>query len=400
MGCRIHVPGWHEATQELRETGRIQMVGIVEEQHPDRARLFAQWKGIDWPILQDPLNLLQVPYVPITLSIDERGVVRKIHPVMAAAGELDAEFLEAPPDSVVPPALNPREEARRRGKDPDRPSLDHASSLLLRGGEPGLDEAVRLYQEASARKPDNEWLHFRLGVALRKRYDSGSRQEGDFQRAVEEWSRALEIDPNNYIFRRRIQQYGPRLAKPYPFYDWVSQARDEIAARGETPVPLGVEPRGAELAHRISSFPAAKDTIQAPDPGGRIHRDTELIEAETTVVPSRLKPGSSARVHVVLRPSPDRKAHWNNEVDDTVIWVEPPAAWSVDAYRLTVPNPKVGLSRETRRVEFEVSVPGDAPAGPVAVSAYALYYVCEDVTGVCLYRRQDLNVELRVMSEE
>ena len=30
------------------------------------------------------------------------------------------------------------------------------------------------------------------------------------------------------------------------------------------------------------------------------------------------------------------------------------------------------------------------------VSAYSLYYVCEDVDGVCLYRRQDLNVPLRV----
>ena len=67
------------------------------------------------------------------------------------------------------------------------------------------------------------------------RYDSAHRREGDFQRAVEAWSRALEIDPNNYIFRRRIQQYGPRLSKPYPFYDWVSRARDEITARGETP---------------------------------------------------------------------------------------------------------------------------------------------------------------------
>jgi len=76
----VHVPGWHESTQALQASGRLQMVGIIQEQHPDRARLFMQWKQLDWPILVDSLNLLGVAVVPITVAIDEHGVVRAINP--------------------------------------------------------------------------------------------------------------------------------------------------------------------------------------------------------------------------------------------------------------------------------------------------------------------------------
>jgi len=37
------------------------MVGIIEEQHPDRAQLFMQWKQMGWPVMVDSLNLLNVP---------------------------------------------------------------------------------------------------------------------------------------------------------------------------------------------------------------------------------------------------------------------------------------------------------------------------------------------------
>ncbi len=80
------------------------------------------------------------------------------------------------------------------------------------------------------------------------RYDEAEGAEHDFVDAVEAWKEARRRDPNQYIWRRRIQQYGPVLDKPYPFYHWVAQARREIRARGEQPLPLTVEPSGAELA--------------------------------------------------------------------------------------------------------------------------------------------------------
>ena len=55
------------------------MAGIIEEQHPDRAQLFMQWKQMGWPVMVDSLNLLNVPYVPITLEIDEGGVIRFVN---------------------------------------------------------------------------------------------------------------------------------------------------------------------------------------------------------------------------------------------------------------------------------------------------------------------------------
>ena len=135
-------------------------------------------------------------------------------------------------------------------------------------------EAISNYQEAIKISPDEASLHFRLGVALRRRYEeyqgksTNHGQSNDFRAAVESWGRALELDPNPYIFRRRIQQYGPRLDKPYPFYDWIPLARKEITARGDHPVDLRVEPSGAEFAQPSRRFSAQDDETSAPDPKG------------------------------------------------------------------------------------------------------------------------------------
>ena len=91
MGCRRHVPVWHAATKTLQDNGEIRVVGIVQEQHPDRARLFMQWKEMDWPILVDSLILLEVGVVPITVAIDEHGIIRAVGP---DSGSLEATFVD------------------------------------------------------------------------------------------------------------------------------------------------------------------------------------------------------------------------------------------------------------------------------------------------------------------
>ena len=95
------MPGWHEATKELQDAGKLQMVGIIQEQHPDRARLFMQWKKMGWPILVDSYNLLDVPVVPITLAIDEYGVIRQINPPRGDVDLLERTFLS---QTFEPPA--------------------------------------------------------------------------------------------------------------------------------------------------------------------------------------------------------------------------------------------------------------------------------------------------------
>ena len=133
--------------------------------------------------------------------------------------------------------------------------------------------------------PGDGPIHFRLGVAHRARYDSGGRQPDDFREAVEHWEAALDADPNNYIWRRRIQQYGPRLEKPYPFYDWVPTARAALEARGEVPPPLVVEPGGAEFAEPTRTFVTSDGALPEPDPDDRIcHDSAEFVLVETLTV--------------------------------------------------------------------------------------------------------------------
>jgi hypothetical protein len=375
----------------LERRGEVRVAGIIEEQHPERARLFMQWKKMDWPIMIDSLNLLGVAAVPITLLIDEHGIIRAVQPS-------EAEFLDFVARSY--------DEMEKHA--PVIPTLD-GDDIFLWENASQVSKAIDSYERALANQDDGP-THFRLGTAYRRRYDSTERRGDDFAKAVEHWGRALDIDPNQYIWRRRIQQYGPRLAKPYSFYDWVVEAREAIGSRGETPVRLLAEPGGAELAHPAESFQTTDAPFREPDPRGRILRDEQgLINAETTVVPTVMPPGASVRVHVVFRPDLDIKAHWNNEVDDLVFWVDVPEGWRVDQPYLRVPIPPVPVSQEARKVEFELKSPAQVIGrhstishdlkwsdAPTTIPAYALYYVCEDVNGTCLYRRQDVPIQVRV----
>jgi tetratricopeptide (TPR) repeat protein len=399
----VHVPGWHEATKELQQQGKLQMVGIIQEQHPDRARLFMQWKQMDWPILVDSLNLLDVRAVPITLVIDEHGIIRKTRIPLKEAAEFAREFVnqtyESPGESASPAAPPADlEQLRAATASGSAKAWKHFADALFLWAPPGrISEAVEAYQRAVKLEPQDERARFRLGVAYRKRYDSDWRRAADFQSAVEHWKQALDLNPNQYIWRRRIQQYGPRLEKPYPFYDWVHEARKSILARGDTPASLTVEPAGAEFARPLKRFEPARTAREEPDPKGRIHRDNgKFIRVETTAVPPSIEPGASARFHVVLRPNQQNKAHWNNEVEDLVVWLNPPDAWTLNEPYLTSANPPQPVSQEVRRVEFEAKSPEAAAAASVTIPGYALYYVCEDVNGTCLYRRQDISLQVEV----
>ena len=401
----MHVPGWHKATAEWQKQGKLQMLGIIQEQHPNRCRLFMQWKKMNWPIMVDSLDLLEVSVVPITLAIDEHGIIR--HRLRRPNVKwLEENFLsktyEGPPiaaeSRAAPPVMDTLRQQAQRKNTPEA-WRKYADALATWAPAKQLDEAIKSYDRALSRVPNDGWTHFRLAVAYRKRFDSPYRKTDDFQKAVDQWAKALDIDPNNYIWRRRIQQYGPRLTKPYPFYDWVPQARKEVRARGEVPVKLAVEPGGAEFARPQRHFQTTGAEQKEPDPKARIIRDKRLIQTEVTVVPPVIEPGRTARVHVVFRPNTQKKAHWNNESGRSVLWINPPAGWKVDDRLQTLPNapnaPKA-VSRETRTAEFEVKAPDSAEAGTIELPAYALYYVCEDAGGKCLYRRQDVSIKLRV----
>ncbi len=382
------------------------MLGVIQEQHAERCRLFAQWKGLDWPIVQDPVNLLGPKAVPIFVALDAAGVVRAVNP---DPREFD-RFLTSsdPASSASQPRSHTRAELYERtlsGSPADEASdatalRKYGDDLILWGSDTDLDAAVAAYQAAVKLSPEHGPTHFRLGVALRRRYESDFRQTEDFQRAIVSWSRALELQPNQYIWRRRIQQYGPRMIKPYAFYDWVAQAQRDILARGEEPIALTVELTRAERADPSPQADFATRHDEEPDPQGRIELDQEpFVRLSATVVPHAAKPGNVVRVFLEMTPNAERKVQWTNEAGPTTVWVHADTGLAIETPRLDVSPTSKELSQETRAVEFEVKVPAEATAKTTHLKAYALYYVCAGVQGQCLYRRQNISIPIRVRAE-
>lgn len=96
----------------------------------------------------------------------------------------------------------------------------------------------------------------------------------------------------------------------------------------------------------------------------------------------------------MFRPNPANKAHWNNEAGKMVFRISPPAGWEVSQRLVTVLHPPQPVSTKPREVEFEAKGPERRLAQPATLPAYTLYYVCEDVNGVCMYRRQDVPITI------
>ena len=161
----MHVPGWHEATKEWQDAGDLTMVGIIQEQHPDRARLFMQWKQMDWPILVDSLNLLETTVVPLTLAIDEHGVIRKIQPSRDDLETFRAEFVDA--------EFEPPGDMTTSLPQMSRPATD-AVSMYLWESTADPDALIAAFERAVTADPGHGYTLFRTGVAYRWRYDSPS----------------------------------------------------------------------------------------------------------------------------------------------------------------------------------------------------------------------------------
>lgn len=373
------MPGWHARTENLVKSGKLSVIGIAEEQHPDRTALFMQWQEMPWPVMLDSLNLLAVKGIPHTLLIDEHGVIRFMNPKPADLESFLAATYEKPADLAA------------AGIEVGEGSAEEA---ILWKGESAIDEAVNQLQQRVEKEPGNAEALFRLGVACRRRYDSSKKKPGDFTRAVEAWTAALALDPNQYIWRRRIQQYGPRLDKPYSFYDWVRQAREEIAARGETPHSLAAEPTGSEFAYPQDGPDGISASGRHPDPGGDVIRDeNHLVRVEATAVPSTKGNEPAYRVHLRFTPDPDRKVHWTNDAGALAWFAEEAPGLHIENRQGPDKPPGEPASAEERVVEFEIR-PAAGNALPNRLRSAAFYYVCEDVGGQCLYLRQDIVIPL------
>lgn len=354
------MPGWHARTKDLD----LKVVGIVQEQHPDRARLYMQWQQMDWPVLADPYNELQIKVVPITLLIDRHGIIRYRNPKASDLKKfLDTDYPERPKARAVTP--------------PEKNDLRTLKKLIK--AEPG-----------------NARGHFRLGVAYRARFDSEAAKPDDFALAIHSWQQALALQPDQYIWRRRIQQYGPRLDKPYAFYDWVPQARKDLLKRGEKPHPLPVEPKGSEFAD-AGKFPP-RDIANPPPTSKGFDDDEDLIKVSKVVVPSTKGDRKAVRVHLTLTPNAAKKVHWSNDAGPVAADSKIPVGYgqkvtvTLHDLAITAPPKDQVTSSEVRHVEFELR-PKEGKILPDTASIYLFYYVCEDTNGTCQYLAHEVTFD-------
>lgn len=380
------MPVWHATIKKLAPEN-LAVLGVVQEQHSERTKLYKQWKQYDFPIAQDSVTKLGAAVVPIFIGIDEYGIVRstKLRPNGLA------KFLETKFDA-------PENAAPVMGKETNYAKLAEEDStvenlcmfgdqeMLFRDSDAkSYENAIAAYQSALKKDPDNGTIMFRLGAAYRQRYDEYSHDDADFDMASKYWTMALESNPRQYIWRRRIEQYGPRLQKPYPFYDWVDTAIADIKQRGEVPVELTVKLTQSELAGR--SKPDYSNSEKKPESTEKIKRDLgEFVSIESTIVPGFVKPGKPATVHLRFVPS---GAKWNNESTPLTVWIESKSAKLSDQL-MTFDNPDRPDSKENRSFEFDLVIGNDDENH---IEGFALYNVCSE-DGVCMVRRQDFKITI------
>lgn len=363
----------------LKELGgdQVQILAVVQEQHAERARLYKQWREFDMVILQDSICELELVAVPYIIPLDES--------LRVVAHRADEKFFES---WLSKPATELAEPVSAR--ETEFSEVDN--QLKFHEGEMDLGSVISGYEKMLADHDSDARLHFRLGVAYRMRYDR-DQSPGDFELAAKHWSRALEINPNQYIFRRRIEQYGPRLNKPYPFYDWVETAIAEVKERGEEPAAQNVELTGSEIAGRARKFESVEQAGPV-DADRRVNLDSEkLVNIQPVIVPSKLKPGQAGRVHVVLDTNDIAK--WNNESAPLTIWIESTDGVVLSqnnlVYKLQDESDQSVTSSELRTLEFEVKL--DKGSTAESLKCFALYNVCKE-DGVCMYLRQEFEIEL------
>jgi len=344
---------WHRATRELRESGALQVVGLVQEQHPDRTRLYAQWQQLGWPILWDPVNTTNSAAVPRLTLLDENGDVLSQRPQLETIAELVATPAPAIDTSesrvaLLDPGLLPALDG-----DTDETELPYWRALSDALAGVRLDEAVATLDARLAAAPDDARAWFRSGVVCRMRVDADDRP-GEFQRAIDAWSEALRLNPRQYIWRRRIQQYGPLLDKPYPFYPWIDEAAAAIRARGEEPVTAPSELSESERVARAPdesspSSPHADITAyEASLPKGAVQDDS--VHVETVVVPDTDAARRVVRLYVTVRGRDS--VLFDGAAGDLRVTFAPgdarPARWGVSVAAETL------IELGTRRIEVDV----------------------------------------------
>ena len=372
---------WHKKAKPFVESGELAILGVVQEQHAERALLYRQWKQYEFPIVQDATTSLNLAVVPIPILIDEHGIVRKTR---ARTKDL-SKFME---QSFEKDAA----ELPKRKRSEVNLQIDQGNQILHRTGSTkseDIESAIDCFSKALELDPKNGKAMFSLGVAHRMRFDSSDSKSEDFKAASSNWSSALASNPNQYIWRRRIQQYGPRLGKPYPFYDWVDDAIADIKRRGETPVELTVALTGTEIAAPVRTFTAVGPAEKNPDPDAKIlEADSGLVDLATSTVPAKVKPGGTVRVHLHMKAL---KGKWNSEAGPMSIWINESSLGTPEKRLIEFSSGADADSRSARNLDFEFQTKKSSEEPEV--EGFVLFHFCDE-QGVCSYLRENFKVKI------
>ena len=398
---RRDLPVWNAKTKGLVDSKKLVVIGVAQEQHADRCRLFAQWHGIAWPILHDPLNLVGIQELPAVIAIDEYGIVRDLKPQPDTVAESFAlkQFPAPTKPLPLPPDELPEPRVTRRYAEEGRQSVgwcNHGDALVLAGQPPQIDEAIAAYGKALNLDRRSADASFRLGVAYRLRFDRPQRQPGDFQAAIDAWRRAAKLQPRNAVFRRRVQQYGPQMDRPFAFYDWVEAARQAVVGQKQTPIVLSAEPTPAECARAERQFRKSSTRGPEGDPRDKVKHDRDgLIELTGVVVRgTETENRCIAEVHLIFRPNEKADARWSNDADSLRVWIDDSKSGEFTRRFVEHPNPAGASSAEERTLNFAVKLPA-MQKRMVTITGYALYHVRLGEGGERQQLRQDFKVKIK-----
>ena len=145
---------------------------------------------------------------------------------------------------------------------------------------------------------------------------------------------ALEAGPGigsqSIHLEETLAAVWPTIGQALRFYDWIDAARSELLARGETPLPLKVEPSGAEIAKPIKDGNFEVTPASMPDPDGRVQRAAPgLMEWRHVTVSHTQRERRSIRVHMQWQPAANSSVEWNNEAEPLTLWLEAAPGWKV-----------------------------------------------------------------------
>ncbi len=381
---------WYETAKPFIESGDLAILGVVQEQHAERAQLYKQWKEFDFTIVQDATTDLNLNVVPIPILIDENGVVRdnrarpeKLQEFIDRKYELVTQATETSAPGSTPPLTSPT--------PTQAAALIASGNELLNFSKPQkVDQAIEAFKKAVELEPGSGKAHFSLGVAYRMRFDSPAVKPDDFQLASQNWSKALAIDPNQYIWRRRIEQYGPAMIKPYPFFEWVEQAIREIADRGDQPVTMNVRLTDAETARPAREFVADQQAAANPDPEAKVFPDKDgKIQVSPSVVPAIVKKGDPVRVHLQLTA---QGGEFNHEAGPILLWIDEQSGGIPDKRLIEFTAGDEPAASKDRLLDFEFRTATDG-GEKRTISGFLLCHVCDD-DGVCFYLRRNFSIDI------